>query len=128
MRGAAAADGCPLLLILVSPGICAELIKHFGTAEQRERWLPPIGAGEKMVFAITEPDAGSNSHNLATTATRDGDVVPAQRLEDLHLRRRRGRRRWSWSRGPADDATAGPGRAQLSLFIVDTDAPGSSAR
>ena len=27
-----------------------------------------------MVFAITEPDAGSNSHNLSTTATRDGDV------------------------------------------------------
>ena len=27
-----------------------------------------------MVFAITEPDAGSNSHHLSTTATRDGDV------------------------------------------------------
>ena len=39
-----------------------------------ERWLPRGSRGEKMVFAITEPDAGSNSHNLATTATRDGDV------------------------------------------------------
>ena len=27
-----------------------------------------------MAFAITEPDAGSNSHNIATTATRDGDI------------------------------------------------------
>ena len=33
-----------------------------------------MAAGRKMVFAITEPDAGSNSHNIATTATRDGDV------------------------------------------------------
>ena len=35
---------------------------------------PGLCTGEKMVFAITEPDAGSNSHNLSTTATRDGDV------------------------------------------------------
>ena len=31
-------------------------------------------ASSKMAFAITEPDAGSNSHNLALTATKDGDV------------------------------------------------------
>ena len=36
------------------------------------RASPP--AELKMAFAITEPDAGSNSHNIATTATRDGDV------------------------------------------------------
>src|SRR5213079_1931656 len=69
-----AAQGCPLLLVLVSAGISAELVWRFGTDAQRARWLPGLCSGEKMVFAITEPDAGSNSHNLATTATRDGDV------------------------------------------------------
>ncbi|HET9729954.1 MAG TPA: acyl-CoA dehydrogenase family protein, partial [Acidimicrobiia bacterium] len=69
-----AAQGCPLLLILVSPAICGELLAKFGNDAQKERWLRPIAEGTKMVFAITEPDAGSNSHNLSTTATRDGDV------------------------------------------------------
>ena len=32
------------------------------------------GSGEKMAFAITEPDAGSNTHRLSTTAVRDGDT------------------------------------------------------
>ena len=46
-----------------------------GTEEQRERWLPGIAAGTtRVAFAITEPDAGTNSHNLSTAATRDGDV------------------------------------------------------
>src|SRR5688572_15139002 len=69
-----AAEGCPLLLILVSAAICAEVIARFGDESQKERWLPGLASGEKMVFAITEPDAGSNSHNISTTARRDGDV------------------------------------------------------
>ena len=40
----------------------------------------------KMAFAITEPDAGSNSHHLATTATRDGEMLATPRHEDVHLR------------------------------------------
>ena len=55
-----AAAGCPLLLLLVSPAICATVIARFGTDAQRERWLPNLASGEvKMAFAITEPDAGS---------------------------------------------------------------------
>jgi len=68
-----ATAGCPLLLIVVSPAICATIIARSGTAEQRERWLPGLATGElRMAFAITEPDAGSNSHRLSTVATRDG--------------------------------------------------------
>ena len=66
------AAGCPLLLIVVSPAICGSLIGRFGTPEQKKRWLPGIADGtRKMAFAITEPDAGSNSHNIRTTARRD---------------------------------------------------------
>jgi alkylation response protein AidB-like acyl-CoA dehydrogenase len=68
-----AAAGCPLLLIVVSPAICATVIARSGTTEQKERWLPGLASGAvKMAFAITEPDAGSNSHRLSTVATRDG--------------------------------------------------------
>src|SRR6266511_2765167 len=70
-----AAHGCPLMLLMVSPAICGTILARFGTPEQRDRWLPGLATGErKMVFAITEPEAGSNSHRLSTTATRDGDA------------------------------------------------------
>jgi len=68
------AAGCSLLLIVVSPAIVGSILTRHGTEAQREEWLPPIAAGTtKVAFAITEPDAGTNSHNLSTTATRDGD-------------------------------------------------------
>jgi len=68
-----AAAGCPLLLIVVSPAICATVIARSGTTGQKERWLPGLADGSiRMAFAITEPDAGSNSHKLTTVATRDG--------------------------------------------------------
>jgi alkylation response protein AidB-like acyl-CoA dehydrogenase len=69
-----AAAGSPLLMMVVSPAICATIIARFGTAEQKRRWLPGFADGTtKMAFAITEPDAGSNSHRLATSIRRDGD-------------------------------------------------------
>ena len=69
-----AAAGTPLLLLLVSAAISAGMISEFGTDEQRKTWLPGLASGAvKVVFAITEPDAGSNMHRLSTTAVRDGD-------------------------------------------------------
>ncbi|MEU0885444.1 acyl-CoA dehydrogenase family protein [Lentzea sp. NPDC005914] len=69
-----AAAGCPLLLMVVSPAICATVIARFGTDEQKSKWLPGFADGTlKMAFAITEPDAGSNSHQLKTQVKRDGD-------------------------------------------------------
>jgi len=116
-----AAVGCPLLLILVSPAICAELIKHFGTPEQRDRWLRPMVTGAKMVFAITEPDAGSNSHNIATTATRDGDVYRLNGSKTYISGVDEAGQMVVVTRTGTDPET---GRGKLSLFIVDTDAPG----
>ncbi|HEY7048121.1 MAG TPA: acyl-CoA dehydrogenase [Jatrophihabitantaceae bacterium] len=64
--------GCTLLMMVVSPAICGTIIARFGTDEQKQRWLPGIAGGERiMAFAITEPDAGSNSHKITTTARRD---------------------------------------------------------
>jgi alkylation response protein AidB-like acyl-CoA dehydrogenase len=69
-----AAAGTPLLLLLVSAAISAGMIAEFGTEEQRQTWLPGLASGAaKVVFAITEPDAGSNTLRISTTATKDGD-------------------------------------------------------
>src|ERR687895_565092 len=65
------AAGCSLLLIVVSPAIVGSILVRHGTEEQRERWLPGIAAGTtRVAFAITESDAGSNSHMLSTSARR----------------------------------------------------------
>src|SRR5919112_49882 len=69
-----AAGGCPLLLIVVSPAICATIIAQSGTEEQKQRWLPGMADGSiKMAFAITEPDAGSNAHRISTSAVQRPD-------------------------------------------------------
>jgi len=66
--------GCPLLLMVVSPAIVGTVIAQYGTQEQKERWLPPLADGSQIyAFSITEPDAGSNSHNLTTHAARTAD-------------------------------------------------------
>jgi alkylation response protein AidB-like acyl-CoA dehydrogenase len=66
------AAGCPLLLMVVSPAICGTVIARFGTQAQKQRWLPGMADGSlRMAFGITEPDAGSNSHRITTTARRD---------------------------------------------------------
>ncbi|TLS41853.1 acyl-CoA dehydrogenase [Streptomyces montanus] len=67
------AAGCPLLMLVVSPAICGTVIARFGTEAQKRDWLPGIAEGTRtMAFGITEPDAGSNSHRITTTARRDG--------------------------------------------------------
>ncbi|MQA13201.1 MAG: acyl-CoA dehydrogenase [Pseudonocardiaceae bacterium] len=115
-------QGCPLLLLLVSSAISGELLARYGTDEQRKEWLPRLATGQsKVVFAITEPDAGSNTHRLSTTATRDGAdyllrgskhyISGVDEAEAILVVTRTG----------TDETT---GAARLSLFVVPTDAPG----
>jgi alkylation response protein AidB-like acyl-CoA dehydrogenase len=81
-----AAAGCSLLLIVVSPAIVGSILVRHGTEAQRERWLPEIAAGTtRVAFAITEPDAGTNSHNLSTAARRS-NKAPQQRRGSASLR------------------------------------------
>jgi alkylation response protein AidB-like acyl-CoA dehydrogenase len=49
------------------------VISRFGSEAQKRRWLPSIADGSlTMAFALTEPDAGSNSHEITSMARRDG--------------------------------------------------------
>ena len=117
-----AAVGCPLLMFLVSPAICGEVLARFGSEDQQQRWLPGLGSGSsKMAFAITEPNAGSNSHQMETVAKRTEDewsisgtkyyISGVDDAENLLLVTKTG----------TDPQT---GRGQLTLFVVPTDAPG----
>lgn len=55
----------------------------FGTAQQKQRWLPPLIAGQdKACFGVTEPNTGLNTLKLRTRAVRQGDhyVVTGQKV------------------------------------------------
>ncbi len=117
-----AAAGCPLLIMVVSPAICATIIAKFGTDEQKQRWLPGFATGDiKMAFAITEPDAGSNSHNLSLSATKDGDIYRLNGSKYYISGVDEADAVLVVTRSGVDKET---GRGRLSLFVVDADAPG----
>ncbi|MFI0505828.1 acyl-CoA dehydrogenase family protein [Streptomyces albogriseolus] len=117
------AAGCPLLLMVVSPAICGTVIARFGSEEQKRDWLPALADGTRtMAFGITEPDAGSNSHRITTTARRDpatGDWLLTGRkvfvsgvdIADATL-----------VVGRTEDTRTG--RLKPCLFIVPRDTPG----
>ena len=63
--------------------IAGYLLRHYGTDEQRERWLPVLASGEvRAAFSMTEPHAGSDVQAIRTTAVRDGDdyVLSGQKM------------------------------------------------
>jgi alkylation response protein AidB-like acyl-CoA dehydrogenase len=115
-----AAEGCPLLLLLVSAAICGELITRFGTGEQKRQWIPGLAAGRKMAFAITEPDAGSNSHQLRTTAARDGETYRVNGAKTYISGVDESEQVLVVTR----TATGEDGRARLTLLVVDSESRG----
>lgn len=54
--------------------MAATLIMAHGTDEQKQRWLPSMATGERRgALSLSEPDAGSDTRNIACKAQRDGD-------------------------------------------------------
>ncbi len=97
-------------------------ITLFGSAELKERYLPPVGLGDRIAaFALSEKEAGSNPAAMATTATRDGD--------DYILN---GKKTWISNAGLADHyvvfARTGeaPGTKGISALVADAKTPGVS--
>ncbi len=104
------------------------LLRH-GSPEQKERWLPPLARGELRLqaFAVTEPDAGSDTTSISTFARREGDryVVHGKKTfisrvqhSDLMVLLARTTRR-----DDVERKTDG-----LSVFLVDLRAAGDAVR
>jgi alkylation response protein AidB-like acyl-CoA dehydrogenase len=113
-----AAAGCSLLLLVVSPAIAGSILARHGSEEQKDRWLRGIAAGTtKIAFAVTEPDAGTNTHNITTRAVSDGNGGYRIRGQKVFI-------------SGVEDAEALMVVTRMEdgvgLFIVDVDAPGLS--
>ncbi|MEX1255671.1 MAG: acyl-CoA dehydrogenase family protein [Dehalococcoidia bacterium] len=114
-----------LLLVLGMDTAC--IVKN-GTAEQKQRFLPKIADGScKLCFAVTEPDAGTNTFELQTHARKNGDsyVVNGQKMfitgvdiADYMLLVAR------TTTIEELEAQGKPRSHGLSLFLVDTKSPG----
>jgi alkylation response protein AidB-like acyl-CoA dehydrogenase len=116
-----AAAGAALLMMVVSPAINGTIIAKFGTDEQKQRWLPGIADGTlTMAFAITEPDAGSNSHRITTTARRDGSdwILSGQKVYISGVDQAQA----VLVVGRMEDHKTG--NLKPALFVVPTDTPG----
>jgi acyl-CoA dehydrogenase len=104
-------------------GIGSQGLVMFGTDAQKAKYLPGIASGEIITsFALTEPEAGSDSANVQTTAIRDGDVYVLN-----------GTKRFITNANKADlftvMARSDPGKAGgggVSAFLVERNLPGLS--
>ena len=113
-------DGSLGVFLGVHAGLAMESIAMCGSEEQKARWLPGMARMNKLgAFALTEPEHGSDSVALETSARRDGDGWVLN-----------GRKRWIglgsvadlvvvWARNTED--------GQVNGFVVEKGAPGYQA-
>lgn len=113
-----AADSGVRSLVSVQGSLAMFAIWRYGSAEQKERWLPAMAAGEAIgCFGLTEPDHGSDPASMATTARRDGG--------DWVLN---GAKMWITNAPVADVAIVwARTEAGVSGFVVPMDTPGVAA-
>jgi glutaryl-CoA dehydrogenase len=114
-------DGSLGTFVGVQAGLAMQSIAMLGSEEQKQAWLPRMAALEKIgAFALTEPDHGSDSIGLETSARRDGDSYVLN-----------GAKRWIgngsiadvivvWARDTQDGEVKG--------FLVEKGTPGYDAR
>ena len=121
------AEGCGMAgtwYLVLTGGMAALGIREHGSEAQKERYLPQIAEGDvNFSIAITEPEAGTNTLNVATRAERDGDEfvlngskawITFSDVADYMILVTRTTPREAVERG-----TEG-----VSLFVVDMDDPG----
>ena len=70
----AAVDASVAVMMSVHNSLPTQMLLRYGTPEQRQRYLPAMARGDLLgVFALSEPEAGSDAASLTTQAVRDGD-------------------------------------------------------
>jgi butyryl-CoA dehydrogenase len=108
------------VIMSVNNSLVCDPINRFGTDEQKRRWLVPLAAGKLLgCFALSEPEAGSDSAAQRTTALRDGDGWVLSGVKN-----------WI-TNGPVANVAVlfamsdrSLGNKGISAFIVPLDAPG----
>src|ERR1700712_1868291 len=113
-------DGSLATFTGVQAGLAMRSIDKFGSEAQKERWLPPLARVEALgAFALTEPDHGSDSLLLESTAVQEGDEFVLN-----------GEKRWIGN-GSIADVTVVWARGedgQVGGYLVEKGTPGYDAQ
>ncbi len=106
--------------VSVQGSLAMSAIHHFGSEEQKQRWLPLMARGEALgCFALTEPDGGSDPGSMSTSA-RQADDGSGWIID--------GTKRWIGLASVADVAVVWARTPEgIRGFLVDTTDPGFSA-
>jgi alkylation response protein AidB-like acyl-CoA dehydrogenase len=114
------ADSSVRGLLTVHASLVSGCLQQWGTAQQKQRYLPKLTSGEWIgCYCLTEPDAGSDAANIQTTATADSDGY-----------RLNGEKIWITNGTMARLAIAFATRDRaerhqgICAFLVETDTPG----
>ncbi len=108
--------------ILGSHSLATNLIRRYGTEEQKQKYLPQLATGEmRSGIALTEPGAGSDLQGISTVAVKDGDSYVI-----------RGTKTWITNARHAGvlpvlvktDPSASPAHKGMSVLLVDADLEG----
>lgn len=115
-------DGSLGTVIAVQGGLALRTLALFGSPEQQDRWLTRVARGEvPAAFALTEPDHGSDSVSLETTARRDGAEWVLDGAKKWIGNGASGGITFVWAR--VDDPDA-PEHGAVRCFLVEQDTPG----
>jgi len=102
-------------------GIGSQALVMFGTEAQKEKFLPGIASGEIVTsFALTEPEAGSDSANVQTRAVKDGDHYVLNGAKRFITNANKAHLFTVMARTD----TSKPGGGGVSAFLVERDSPG----
>ena len=102
--------------------VLCDVLSQYGTADQKQRFLPRLAKGEPRAgICLSEPNAGTDLQAISTTARRDGDayVVDGSKMWVTN-----GRRADVFLLLAKTDPTAKPAHRGISAFVVEKGAPG----
>lgn len=115
-------DGSLATALAVQGGLALRTLALFGSPEQQTRWLKPLADGTVLgAFALTEPDHGSDSVSLETTATRTADGWSLSGTKKWIGNGASGGITFVWARVENE---GGDDHGNVRCFLVEQDTPG----
>jgi alkylation response protein AidB-like acyl-CoA dehydrogenase len=108
--------------IVGSHSVLSDVLVRFGTEEQKRRFLPGLASGERRGgICLSEPNAGTDLQNIATTASRDGDnyIINGSKMWITN-----GRHGNTFLLLTKTDSSAQPAHRGMTAFVIEKGAPG----
>ncbi|WP_295842051.1 acyl-CoA dehydrogenase family protein [uncultured Microbacterium sp.] len=115
-------DGSLATALAVQGGLALRTLAFYGSPEQQQRWLKPLADGTVLgAFALTEPDHGSDSVSLETTATRTDDGWSLSGTKKWIGNGASGGITFVWARVENE---GGDDHGNVRCFLIEQDTPG----